>query len=161
MRDDLANPNPVRSLGSEILGFGGADCALITDGELVAALRTAAGKNLAAILGLHALAKTMCLRALAVIRLKRTFWHLLSLRLQLFKARRTSGDLVEIPKLQYIGLRWRIESRGPAVRLSPLVVFALAYQRSRAGRIGRTRIRSRVTTQKVPFRCVLHHAHTA
>jgi len=62
-----------------LVQFGGANRALITDGELVAAPGAATGEDGAAILRLHAGAETMGLGALAIIWLKRTLWHLADL----------------------------------------------------------------------------------
>jgi hypothetical protein len=50
----------------------------VADSQLVAALRAPAGQNGAAVLGLHALAEAVSLGPLPVIRLKSTFWHLIS-----------------------------------------------------------------------------------
>ncbi len=48
---------------------------LVTNGQFVAALGTPARKHSAAIRSLHTLAKSVGLRPVPIIRLKRTFWH--------------------------------------------------------------------------------------
>ena len=52
-----------------------ANGRLIADREFVAAFRTPAGKHSAAIRRLHTLTKSVGLRTVAIVRLKRTFWH--------------------------------------------------------------------------------------
>ena len=52
-----------------------ANGRLIADREFVAAFRTPAGKHSAAIRRLHTLTKSVGLRTMAIVRLKRTFWH--------------------------------------------------------------------------------------
>ena len=64
---------------NDLTQLGSANRTLVTDGELVAAPGTAAGKDSAAILGLHAGAESMRFGALAIIWLKRTLWHLANL----------------------------------------------------------------------------------
>jgi hypothetical protein len=61
-------------LGKEKL-LGVPDDSFVTDGELVAALRAAAGENGAAVLGFHADAESVSLCPFAVVRLKCSFWH--------------------------------------------------------------------------------------
>jgi hypothetical protein len=48
---------------------------LVTDSQLLAALRPAAGKNGTAVLGFHPRAEAVCFCAVAIIRLKGTFRH--------------------------------------------------------------------------------------
>ncbi len=52
-----------------------ANGGLVTDREFVAALGTPARKHSAAIRSLHTLAKSVGLRPVPIVRLKRTFWH--------------------------------------------------------------------------------------
>jgi hypothetical protein len=52
-----------------------ADGALVTDGEFVPALGPAARQDSAPIGRFHTLAESMGFRAMAIIRLKSTFWH--------------------------------------------------------------------------------------
>ena len=56
--------------------LGVAHRTLIADGQLMAAPCTTAGENGAAVFCFHTGAKAMSLGPLAVVRLKRTFWHL-------------------------------------------------------------------------------------
>jgi hypothetical protein len=55
--------------------MGLAHGTLVAHGELVAALSAAARQNGAAIGGFHTLAEAMGFRAMAIVRLKSTFWH--------------------------------------------------------------------------------------
>jgi hypothetical protein len=54
---------------------GVTDGSLVAHGQLVAALRTAAGKHRPAVLCLHTRQEPVSLGPLAVVRLKCTFWH--------------------------------------------------------------------------------------
>jgi len=62
------------------LGVGVADGAFVTDGQLMAATGAAASENGTTVLGFHAGAEAMLLRALVVVRLKCSFRHAASLR---------------------------------------------------------------------------------
>lgn len=61
------------------LGVGVADCAFVTDGELMAATGAAASENGAAILRSHSGAEAVLLRTLVIVRLKCSFRHAASL----------------------------------------------------------------------------------
>ena len=54
-----------------------ANGSFVADGQLMAALRTAARQHGPPVRGLHAHPKAVGLRPVAVVRLKRTFWHLI------------------------------------------------------------------------------------
>jgi hypothetical protein len=54
---------------------GVPDGSFVADAELVTATCAAPGKDRPAILALHPRAKAVCFCALAIIRLKRSFWH--------------------------------------------------------------------------------------
>jgi len=55
--------------------MGGPDGSLVADGQRVTALRPAAAENGPPILGLHAGAESVGFGALAIVGLKRSFWH--------------------------------------------------------------------------------------
>ena len=70
-------------------GFGVADSLLVTYGQLVTAAGPAACQHGSAVLGLHALTKSVHFGALAIIRLKSPFRHIgLHLRARRPKRRR-------------------------------------------------------------------------
>jgi hypothetical protein len=52
-----------------------ANSTLVADGQLVAALGAAAGQDGASILCFHTLTKSVSFGALAIVGLKRSFWH--------------------------------------------------------------------------------------
>lgn len=55
--------------------FGVADVALVAHRQLVTTLGTATGEDIPTVLCFHALTEAVGLGPLAVVRLKRTFWH--------------------------------------------------------------------------------------
>jgi len=69
--EQMGAPPPARSTG-----FGVADSLLVADGQLVTAAGPAACQHGPAILGLHALTKSVHFGALAIIRLKSPFRHI-------------------------------------------------------------------------------------
>lgn len=52
-----------------------ANSALVTHGQLVAPFSSPPSQHGTTVGGLHTDTKAMCLGAVAIIRLKRTFWH--------------------------------------------------------------------------------------
>ena len=61
---------------ARLAGFGVADGLLVAYGQLVTAASPAARQHGPSVLGLHALTKSVDLRALAIVRLKSTFRHI-------------------------------------------------------------------------------------
>ena len=65
----------------------------VTHCELVTAAGAAAGKHCPSVLALHASAKAVRLRTPAVVRLKRSLWHPVSLTPRVIPRGRTTGEL--------------------------------------------------------------------
>ena len=78
--------------------FGVSDGSFVTDGELLAPLGTPAGKNGPAILSFHALAESMSLCPLTIVRLKSTLWHYLL---------RATGEIA--PTLTFLEIRGNLK----------------------------------------------------
>lgn len=110
IRNSFGNPNPGPATEIELAQFGGANVPLVTDSQLVTAPGAAPCENGSAVLGFHAGAKPVCFRAFAVIRLKRTFWHVADSRVW----RERATPQME-SNLQYTGSGWgaAIESAIP------------------------------------------------
>lgn len=74
IRADFGKLKPRGPASSDLLCV--ADSAFVADGKLVAALGSTARQYGTSVLCFHAFAKAMHFGALTVVRLKRTFWHL-------------------------------------------------------------------------------------
>ena len=69
----------MRTLFGKVWLIGVPDGSLVAHGKFVAAFGAAARNYGTPVFSLHARSESMCLRPLAIIRLKSTLWHLLSL----------------------------------------------------------------------------------
>jgi hypothetical protein len=73
--DGLGKTESVLGDGNGLAEFGVADGPLVADGEFVPTFGAAARQHSAPVLCFHTLTESMSLGPLAIIRLKRTFWH--------------------------------------------------------------------------------------
>ena len=92
-----------------LLLLGGANGALVANGQLVASTGAAARQNCAAILGLHALTESVSFSPFTVVGLERAFRHVAALSRfgMLFESRagaEAQTSPMALPNLQYSGL---------------------------------------------------------